>query len=279
MVRLDTVEIPRIERALADARTSLPDLIAAERLPVVSVILDGSWVRGDFQPGVSDLDLTVTLADHPASLSKVVSALTRYFADHSAKFPKRSPGRKPLAWDIQWQSLAEVDAAGQRTLSEWSADDVPAGYPKLWLYAFDSRLHHTVLYGEDVIERYTRLPPRAFVPIRLERLRRSVEALGGNVSDYDRAHGTITQMKNAWETMRLVHLGLGGASIAKDDVAAGWMRAIRDESLLDGGNKIASYYRDPSHYPDNIDVTAFRCFLYSFAQSALQRFPEERRVP
>jgi len=63
-----------------------------------------------------------------------------------SKLPKREYPRKPLVYDIQWQDINTVKECGQRQLNEWSANNIPKGYPKLWLYAFDSIKHHIVIY-------------------------------------------------------------------------------------------------------------------------------------
>jgi hypothetical protein len=58
------------------------------------------------------------------------------------KLPKREKLRKPLAYDVQWQDIDTVIDCGKRKLDEWNMNNIPSGYHKLWLYAFDSNKYH-----------------------------------------------------------------------------------------------------------------------------------------
>lgn len=135
-----------------------------------------------------------------------------------SKLPKREQPRKPLIYDIQWQDINTVKDCGQRLLNEWNQNNIPQGYPKLWIYAFNSIKHHIVILGQDITDFYTKIEPQYFVPIRMKRIQKSVMDLGDRVSDYDAKNGTITQIKNAWETIRCICIEKGLLSIRKQDI-------------------------------------------------------------
>lgn len=256
-------ELAAVRRVVSTLPGALAEWVAARRWPIVSVLLDGSFVRGDFWPGVSDVDVTVTL-EAASCAAEAETEIQRLLDDHARTFSSRPAGRKPLRFDVQTQTLDEVTRAARRPVEEWTADNVPPGYPKLWLYAFDGIRHHAVLYGEDMTERYTRLSPAAFVPIRLTRLGRAVAATGDGIPEYDRAHGTITQMKNVWEIMRAVHLARGGSSIAKSDVVAAFEKMALSESLQRGVRRVVECYRTGIvPHPDG--EAGFRRDLHSLA--------------
>ncbi len=112
-----------------------------------------------------------------------------------SKLPKREQPRKPLFYDVQWQDIHTVKDCGERVLKEWNQDSIPKGYPKLWLYAFDSIKYHRVIYGQDITCYYTKIQPQYFITIRMKRIQKSVMELGDRISDYDANNGTITQIK------------------------------------------------------------------------------------
>lgn len=100
---------------------------------VVSIMVDGSLVRGDFLDEASDIDLTITTDEAASEVTKVVEIINtcQYL------LPKRVWPKKPLKYDIQWQDIETVRETGKRDINEWSINNIPAGYPRLWLYAFD----------------------------------------------------------------------------------------------------------------------------------------------
>lgn len=216
----------RIEEVLALLQEKLRAFSGRLRSRLVSVQLDGSYVRGDFLTQASDLDLTVTLegAQTPEDAAEDHHRLADFFSFYS--LPQRPTGARPLFLDIQWQTIDEVRATAARKAADWSADNVPAGYPKLWLYAFDQRRHHRILFGEDLTSEYTALPPAFFAPLRLTRIRRAALRDGEGVTPYDRAHGTVTQMKHAWEAVRAAVLWYGGTSLCKQQVWSDFGRLV-----------------------------------------------------
>lgn len=252
-------------------RDALPAAIDRCGVPVSSVIVDGSYARGDFLPDASDLDLTITVtdeakADGAASFDEALAAM-------AADMPRREIGRKPLRLDTQWQTEDVVSSSGRMRADEWTEAAIPAGYPKLWLYAFDSIQHHVVLFGRDVTDHYTRLPPVCFIRLRLERLRKAVTAAADGVTDYDATHGTISQMRNAWELMRLICLQQGVRDIRKSAVLA-FMRSQYPE--VKGTELAWNAYRNGASIPEAAGgFRSLRTNLFGFSQYLLNRLDSD----
>lgn len=247
---------------------------------ISSVLADGSLVRGDFVDDASDIDLTITTFTSSLRNSELRAQILNAISIAERKLPKRAYPRKRLRYDIQWQDILTVRQTGQRGIADWSLTNIPEGYPALWLYAFDGIANHEVLVGEDITKYYTRIPPEQFVPLRLERIRRSTENLGTRMSQYEFDHGAITQMKNAWEAVRAVCLWTGLRSLNKDDVyarARAVFSADVDADILD---RMWSFYKNSS-IPD--DLEAFRMDLSDFTIRIAKRFAtrgdENRMVP
>lgn len=159
---------------------------------VVSVIIDGSVVRGDFIESSSDIDITITVLNNNMDLY-IKNQIEETIKNVQNELPIREYPRKPLIYDIQWQNIYSVKETGQREIHEWNSNNIPKGYPKLWLYAFDSIKYHNTIYGQDITGLYTKIPPKYFVPIRIERIMKSVEDLGENISAYELNKSTFAR--------------------------------------------------------------------------------------
>ena len=196
------------------------ELIASKHFlekDIVSIMLDGSLIRGDFLDFSSDIDITITLADETCAedSKKLVCGLISKQQD---KLPKRKYPSKPLIYDLQWQNMNLVKETGQRKIEEWSNKNIPSGYPKLWLYSFDLVKFHEVIFGLDVTDFYTKIHPVEFVPLRLKRIYDSALACKGEKTDYETATGAVTQIKNAWESIRCLCILNDNMTINKNDV-------------------------------------------------------------
>ena len=190
----------------------------------VSVMVDGSLIRGDFLPNASDVDLTITFGSDLAG-PPVCSALEAILAEIDqvcADLPVREWPAKPLQFDVHLQTVADVDCTRERELLDWNIEDIPPGYPKLWLYAFDVVRHHLVLFGHDVTVDFCKLPPKTFVPLRMKQIHSEAVIAGAGPTEYDRQHKTISQAMYAWEAIRALQIHYGGDSIKKDEVIRNW---------------------------------------------------------
>ncbi len=187
-----------------------------------------------------------------------------------SKLPKREYPRKPLVYDIQWQDINTVKECGQRELNEWSVSNIPKGYPKLWLYVFDSIKHHVVIYGEDITQFYTKIKPQYFLTIRVERIQKSIMDLGDRISDYDMKNATITQIKNAWETIRCICISKGLLSIKKNDIFLFCETLFSNKSELEVIEDLYNFYLNKEN--TKFLEGNFRKKLCDFSLNIIQRY-------
>ncbi len=230
---------------------------------VVSIMVDGSLIRGDFLDEASDIDLTITTSKPTSEIAKIAEIIDTY----QNKLPKRVWPHKPLKYDIQWQDIETVRETGERDINEWSINNIPTGYPRLWLYAFDGIKFHKVIYGDDVTKLYTSIFPRDFVPLRLERLKGSVTEIGSLESEYEKNYGAITQVKNAWEILRAYCLATGLESINKTDVYDHIKKVVTDKDLLKTIETLWNFYHGMYEVKN---AKEFRGNLYSFSLNLMK---------
>ncbi|GKX27651.1 hypothetical protein SH1V18_01310 [Vallitalea longa] len=234
---------------------------------IKSIIIDGSIIRGDFCDGSSDIDITITTSDNITSVKNKVEEIIR---DVQKDLPLRQYPRKPLIYDIQWQEIDLVEKTGKRKINDWNSMNIPKGYPKLWLYAFDSIKHHKVIYGQDITDKYTRIPSKHFVPIRIERIANSVSNLGDSVSAYEIENGGITQIKNAWEAIRCICIANGLESISKKDVYEFASILFKEKEELDIINDFKGFYIDNTD--SNLVKGDFRKRLSDFTLHIIEKY-------
>ncbi|WP_105616344.1 hypothetical protein [Vallitalea okinawensis] len=242
---------------------------------VVSVMIDGSIIRGDFVEDSSDIDITITTLHKNIDL-EVKKHIEGVIGNVQSNLPKRAQHRKPLIYDIQWQDINTVKECGNRAIDEWSLKNIPNGYPKLWFYAFDSIKHHDVIYGKDITCYYTKIKPQYFVTIRIKRLQNSVIDLGDRVSAYDMTNGTITQIKNAWETIRCLCIEKGLSSIDKRDVYLFSKKNLSDTRELEIIDDLYYFYINEAK-TQLLDGDV-RKRLYDFTLNMIQRYYLESEI-
>lgn len=236
---------------------------------IYSIIIDGSIIRGDFVEESSDVDITITSFHKDVNL-QVKRQLEEVIKNIEKKLPKREYPRKPLVYDVQWQDFDTIKECGRRKLNDWNPDNIPGGYPKLWLYTFDSIKHHIVIYGQDITCFYTTIEPKYFVPIRMKRLHKSVMEIGDRVSDYEMNYGAITQIKNAWETVRCICISKGLLSIRKNDIFLFCKTYFTDEEDLKMIEDL--YYFFLGEQSSRLLEGSFRKRLYEFTLNLIQRY-------
>lgn len=243
MMRVQVV-IATIDTVLANISLLQHEFLRMKPLiqdEVISIMIDGSVAREDFIDSSSDIDITITSLGK-SSDSYLKDKIEETIRNVQSDLPKREYPRKPLMYDIQWQDINVVKETGKRRIHEWNSTNTPKGYPKLWLYAFDCIKYHNVLIGQDITELYTRIPPKYFVPIRLERILKSVEDLGENVSTYEIEKGAITQIKNAWEAIRCICIANDLKSIKKNDIYTFARRLFKDREELSLIEDLKEFY-------------------------------------
>lgn len=241
---------------------------------IVSVIIDGSVIRGDFIEDSSDIDLTITTSSEKINVD-LKSHIEELVKKTQSKLPKREYPRKPLLYDIQWQDINLVRECGERELRDWNVNNIPSGYPKLWLYAFDSIKHHEVIYGQDITQYYTKIKPQYFVPIRMKRIQKSVIDLGDKISDYEMNNGAITQIKNAWETIRCICVSKGLLSIKKDDIYLFSKTLFSERADLKIIEDLYCFYLSKEN--NKLLEGEFRKKLHDFTLDTIQQYYWENR--
>jgi hypothetical protein len=102
----------------------------------------------------------------------------------------------------------------------------------------------------------------------MERLQKSIMELGERISDYDELNGTITQLKNAWETIRCICISQGIVSINKNEIFIFCQKHFSDRVDLEMINDIYNFYlnkQDTKLFEGN-----FRKKLYDFSLKLIQ---------
>lgn len=155
-----------------------------------SLILFGSWVRGDFIDGVSDLDFFAVLRD--GSHEKVIPRL-------SAILEECTEHLRRTEVDLAWEYKENLD------------DPLNKGYPFNFLtfYQDDFLEKHVVIYGEGIERILPRYDRRTLIGWRADRLLKNLER--------DRRNPKMLRIV-AGQVIRLLALMNGAGSIRKDDV-------------------------------------------------------------
>ncbi|WP_156456449.1 nucleotidyltransferase domain-containing protein [Abyssisolibacter fermentans] len=265
----DKMILNKVLENIQQLQCELQKISSSIQNEIVSVIIDGSIIRGDFIEDSSDIDITITTVHKNVDL-QTKRHIEDVVKNIQSKLPKREQQRKPLFYDVQWQDIKTVKDCGHRLLNEWSIDNIPKGYPKLWLYAFDSIKYHEVIYGQDIICLYTKIEPQYFIPIRMKRIQKSVIDLGDRISDYDVNNGTITQIKNAWETIRCICIEKGLLSIRKNDVIQFCKEHFSDMGDLEIIEDLYYFYLNEKN--TKLLEGNYRKKLYDFTLNMIQRY-------
>lgn len=121
-----------------------------------ALIRYGSYERGDFRPGHSDLDFFGVFNTEPPS--KIVDQLEEVLRESTSEIDHRGI-------DLAWERATNL-----------GRPDAGVRFKFLYVYQFDFRRHHTVVFGD-----FPSIPPREFreaLPRRLDRIDRLVEDAG-----------------------------------------------------------------------------------------------------
>ncbi|MDH5200699.1 MAG: nucleotidyltransferase domain-containing protein [Candidatus Bathyarchaeota archaeon] len=168
------------------------------------LILFGSWVRGDFVDGVSDLDFFAVLRG--GSHEKVIPRLSTILEECTEHV-------KCTEVDLPWEYLENLN------------DPLNKGYPFNFLtfYQEDFLENHVVVYGERIERILPRYDWRTLIGWRTDRLLKNLER--------DRRNPKMLRI-GAGQVIRLLALMNGARSIRKDDVLK-TMEALDDPEALE----------------------------------------------
>lgn len=169
-----------------------------------SLILFGSWVRGDFVDRVSDLDLfAVLMRDSHEAVIPRLKTIIEECTEHVRR----------TEVDLPWEYLENLD------------DPLNKGYPFNFLtfYQDDFLENHVVVYGEGIEHILPRYDWRTLIAWRADRLLKNLER--------DRRNPKMLRI-GAGQVIRLLALMNGARSIRKEDVMKA-MEALTDPEALE----------------------------------------------
>jgi predicted nucleotidyltransferase len=163
-----------------------------------SLVLFGSYVRGDFKPGISDLDLLAVLRTEDDLVAKRLLKEVKRCVD----------GLDILDVDMPWVTLEQL------------RDPVGSGYGFKFLtfYQADFLAHHRVIYGDEVAHLIPRYDP-GDLAWRARRLLENIERFK------DRPHMLKV---SAGETAKFLAVAHGSTDIRKESVLDA-LRLLGDE--------------------------------------------------
>jgi predicted nucleotidyltransferase len=197
-----------------------------------SLVLFGSYVRGDYVPGLSDIDFLAVLRwpaeEQVKELRAILEGATR--------------GLRPKLVDLPWALVDEV------------RDPMNKGHPFKFLtfYQRDFLDHHVVVYGEEVAPLLPRLEASQLAAWR-------AEAMLGNL---ERFRGDPEMLRlQAGEVARFLAVVGGARDITKQEV----LRALRE---LGDADALAIY----GDYVQGVDVSRGEEFYRGFIASRLSGF-------
>ncbi|KPU62581.1 nucleotidyltransferase [Thermococcus sp. EP1] len=153
-----------------------------------SLILYGSFVRGDFIEGVSDLDFFAVIKDNEKVIASLKIVLEECCANLGA-----------VEIDLAWEYLENLD------------DPLHKGFPFkfLTIYQQDFLEHHVVIYGDDITSLLPRYYFKDLLKWRIERLLASINKFSGNLKMLHIGAGEVVRL------LALIH---GARSLRKKEV-------------------------------------------------------------
>ncbi len=104
----------------------------------------------------------------------------------------------------------------------------------------------------------------------MERIQKSIMDLGDRISDYDMKNATITQIKNAWETIRCICISKGLLSINKNDILIFCKTLFSDRSGLEVIEDLYNFYLNKEN--TKLLEGNFRKKLCDFSLNIIQRY-------
>lgn len=116
---------------------------------IYSLVLFGSYIRGDFVSGLSDLDILIVVKDEPPDLDKLKESIQAC-----------AEGIDYKLIDLPWERLENLR----------DPMNMGYGFKFLTIYLRDFLEHHEVVYGEEVVHLIPLYPMDELVRWRTQRL-------------------------------------------------------------------------------------------------------------
>jgi predicted nucleotidyltransferase len=197
-----------------------------------SLVLFGSYVRGDYVPGLSDLDFLAVLRRPAEEQMKELKVILE----------EATRGLCPKLVDLPWALVDDV------------SDPLNKGHPFKFLtfYQRDFLDHHVVVYGEEVAPLIPRLDSSRLARWRAESMLRNLERFRGDPE--------MVKLQ-AGEAARFLAVVGGARDISKGEV----LRALRELGDADALAIYGDYVRgSEENRPEE--------FYRGFIESRLRRF-------
>jgi len=207
------------------------DTLSAE---LFSLVLFGSYVRGDFKPGISDLDLLAVLRKDDHGVAERLLMEVKRCVE----------GMDILLVDLPWVTVEEL------------RDPIGSGYGFKFLtfYQADFLAHHRVIYGEEVAHLIPRYDPGDLAAWRAGRLLQNIERFR------DRPHLLRVSAGEAAKFLAVVH---GATDIRKESVLDA-LRELGDEEA----------YNIYSEYVNGVDAQRSTEYYVEFISSRMSAYLE-----
>jgi len=173
-----------------------------ERSKIYSLVLFGSYIRGDFVPGLSDLDILIVVNDELPDLDRLKESIQAC-----------AEGIDYKLIDLPWERLENLRNPVNKGY----------GFKFLTIYLRDFLENHEVVYGEKVSHLLPRYDMDALIRWRTKRLSK----YGELIKDRPDMAPVV-----AGEVCRLMALINGAEDISKQAVLEA-LRAVGDEQATD----------------------------------------------
>lgn len=200
-----------------------------------SLVLFGSYVRGDFKPGISDLDLLAVLRTDDDLVAERLLGMVKRCVE----------GMDVLVVDMPWVTVEQL------------RDPIGSGYGFKFLtfYQADFLAHHRVVYGEEVAHLIPRYDPGGLAAWRAGRLLENIERFR------DRPHLLRVSAGEAAKFLAVVH---SAKDISKESVLDA-LREMGDEDAYD-------IY---SEYVNGVDAQRSTEYYVEFISSRMNAYLED----
>jgi predicted nucleotidyltransferase len=205
------------------------------RAKVFSLVAFGSYVRGDFKPGISDLDLLAVLReDYTAVAERLLVAVKRCAEEMDI-----------ILVDMPWMTIEQL------------RDPIGSGYGFKFLtfYQADFLAHHRVVHGAEIAHLIPLYTPEELAVWRARRLLENIERFKGRPDMLRVSAGEAAKF------LAVVH---GVESIRKDTV----LKALREL----GDEEAYTIYRE---YVDGVDAHRGTDYYAGFISSRMKAYLEE----